>query len=323
LFKTTVDDDTGIVIDSLVFDVSYLAHKYLHALRRFNTAEGTPSGHVYGSFKAVKALASSLRPRNLVFAYDRKCEWRQALVASYKEDRRPKTPDEQSWSPAPDVERLFRSLPGHHLALPDAEADDMAAWYALNAPDQRGVVAIVSADRDLWQLIDDDQKIAVCLVKKPKPKAKSETYWIKADEVVEEFGVPPKSVARIKALLGDSSDSIEGLTGASRPGKKDALRMFATSAEANAYFEPTQNCPPCSTVPDWLATELRAQRPRLLANYAITDLRLASKRYQPELVYSPGDLTNLMGVLAEFECESLLGQAPDLFSLVSDLRKKK
>lgn len=317
VFGKTVDEESDVKIDSLVIDTSYLAHKHLHALRRFETSEGTPSGHIYGAFKQIKNMVLSLRPKQLVFTYDRRCSWRSALVASYKADRRPADANQESWSPAPDVERLFRGFPGIHLALPDAEADDMVAWYVLNTPidQRRGALAIVSADRDLFQLVDDDQNVSICLVKKPKdrPKGKSVNYWIRADEVAEEFGVPPLAVARIKTLLGDPSDSIEGLTGGSRPGKKEALRKFAVSTEADQYFDDGQDCPPCASVPDWLSGELVAQRPRLLTNLAITDLRTASKRYNPVVEKSKGDLSQTLGVLVEFDCESLLAQAEPLF----------
>ena len=323
VFGKTVDEESEIKIDSLVIDTSYLAHKHLHALRRFETADGEPSGHVYGAFKQIKNMVLSLRPRQLVFAYDRRCNWRSALVASYKADRRPSDSDNTAWSPAPDVERMFRGFPGLHLALQDAEADDMIAWHVLNTPaeQRRGAIAIVSADRDLFQLVDDDQKVAICLVKKPKdkPKGKSVNYWIRADEVAEEFGVPPTAVARIKTLLGDPSDSIEGLTGGSRPGKKEALRKFAVSTEADQYFDASQGCPACSSVPDWLSGELISQRPRLLTNLAITDLRAASQRYKPVVEKSKGDLAQTLGVLVEFDCESLLAQAQPLFQAMEKM----
>lgn len=317
VFGTTIDAESDIQIDALVFDTSYLAHKHFHALRRFETSDGTPSGHVYGAFKQVKHMVLTLKPKRLVFAYDRQCRWRPALLPAYKADRRPKDGDDRAWSPSPDVERLFRGFPGTHLALDDAEADDMIAWYVLNNPveQRRGAIAIVSADRDLFQLVDDEQKVSICLVKKPKnqPKAKSQNFWLRADDVVEEFGVPPTAVARIKALLGDPSDSIEGLTGGSRPGKKEALRTFALSAEAESYFDESQSCPACSTVPDWLASELVAQRPRMLTNLMIADLRSAAKKCQPTPEVSRGDLAGALGVLVEFDCESLLAQAQPLF----------
>lgn len=323
VFKTTVDEDSDVKVDSLVIDTSYLAHKHLHALRRFETEDGLPSGHVYGAFKQVKNLFFSLRPRKLVFTYDRRCTWRANIVSSYKQDRRPADGNNDAWSPSPDVERLFRGFPGTHLALDGAEADDMIAWYVLNNPaeQRRGSIAIISADRDLFQLVDDEQQVAICLVKKPKdkPKGKSQNYWIRSDEVAEEFGVPPTAVARIKALLGDPSDSIEGLTGGSRPGKKEALRKFATSGEGDVYFDAAQACPPCSTVPDWLTPELVSQRQRLLNNFEIADLRSASKRYSPVVETTKGSVGQTLGVLVEFECESLLAQAEPLFQAMSRL----
>lgn len=315
LFKSSVDEDSDIKVDSLVFDVSYLAHKYAHALSRFKTREGNLSGHVYGVFKHVKAMAWTLRPKQLVFAYDRESLWRSKLVASYKQDRKPKDADLMSWTPSYDVERLLRGFPGVHLSATDAEADDMIAWFSENTPlDQRqGAIAIVSADRDLWQLIDDQRLVSVVLVKKPKPRAKSINHWIKEDEVAEEFGVPPAYVARIKAVLGDPSDSIAGLTGASRPGKKDALRKFVVSPEADDYFDSTKPGAHLAAVPDWLGPELLTQRDRILANNTVADLKAACRNIDVTPFNETGNVAMSMDALLEFECESLLSQVAPFF----------
>lgn len=305
-------------VDSLIFDVSYIAHRHANALSRMQTSEGARSGHVYGVFKQIRAMVWAFKPKNLVFAYDRPMTWRSAIVSSYKEDRRPKDADPNAWTPAPEVERLLRSFPGYHLSAEDAEADDMVAWYVANNPPEHraGPIAIVSADRDLFQLVNDTDDVAVIISKKAKvAKSKNVDHWIREDEVAEEFGVLPKYVARVKALLGDASDSVEGLKGASRPGKKDALRLFASQPDADTYFDLTAPMPPFLFVPDWLSPELALQRDRMTANLSICDLK--ARPIAPACsTKSEKNIAQALDVLVEFECESLLSQVEPFFESI-------
>jgi hypothetical protein len=56
-----------------------------------------------------------------------------------------------------------------------------------------------------------------------------------------------------------------------------------------------------------------------LTNLAITDLRTASRRYSPVVEKSKGDLSQTLGVLVEFDCESLLAQAEPLFKAMEKM----
>ena len=330
--KTTLSTESGL--DALVIDVSHLAHRQAHALTRFKTADGRPSGHIYGCFKAVKALYFTYKPRNLVFCYDRGYEWRKALVPSYKQSRRvdaeaegPSASDlpenwdhvdfqlsqrfATRWTPAPDVERLLRCIPGIHMAAEDGEADDMVAKYVLEN-DHHGSVAVFSGDRDLFQLIDDENRISVMTVKKTKPGTRNANVTIQEEDVYAHFECGPKLVSRVKALLGDDSDSIQGLTGAVRPGKRAALREFAT--KNLDYFTGG----PYSTegLHPELALALDQQRDRMMANFSVTDLPTAVSRYKVPMERSAPELAHMLGVLIEFECESLLAQCEPWISLM-------
>lgn len=308
-YSGTPIDKLGLEVDALVIDVSHMAQRQAHALSKFKTSDGRPSGHVYGSFRQIASMVWMLRPRHLVFAYDRECTWRRALVPSYKSNRRPVDASADAWTPAPDVERFCRSLPGIHLAEDGCEADDMIALYAACSPRalRNKPIALSSADRDLYQVVSDAEDVALVLSKKPKPGAKSVHFLIREDEVAEEFGVTPAYVARVKALLGDDSDNLKGLVGASRPGKKEALRKLVTQPDADDYFDPSKPMPQFLFMPDWLIPELQNQRDQMITNLEICDL---SKRRTSTGVPPPtdGDLAQSMEVLLEFECESLLSQ---------------
>lgn len=94
------------------------------------------------------------------------------------------------------------------------EADDLIATFTRMAVSQGYQVTIVSSDKDLMQLVQDDQ---VC-VYDPYKKLVST-----AKDVKEKFGVEPGQVAHLLALTGDVADNISGVSGI---GKKRAIKLI-------------------------------------------------------------------------------------------------
>ncbi len=313
------DDEKDESVDTLLLDVSFMAHRHAHAMgQRLQTSDGRMVGHIFGAFKQIKSFIGTFHPRRLAFVYDRGCPWRRALVPSYKQSRRPPDGAPKQWSPGPEVERLLRSFPGYHLSLDDFEADDMACWFTRHAPlDVKGSILIYSGDRDLWALVDDKAKIAALVTKKPKgPRAKSKNIWVREEMVKEEFGVSPRALAKLKALLGDASDEIHGLRGAIRPGKKDVLRGFAEDELSDIYFDAYQNniTKDHLPVPEPFQDALMAERQDMLNNFRVVNLDLAQIPVGSNpLKVETGNVAGALDTLVEFECESLLAQVEPLF----------
>ena len=305
-------------VDTLLVDVSFMAHRHAHAMgQRLLTNDGRMVGHIFGAFKQIKSFIGTFHPRRLAFVYDRGCPWRRALVPSYKQSRRPPDDGVKHWSPGPEVERLLRSFPGYHLSLDDFEADDMACWFTNNVPDDvKGQILIYSGDRDLWALVNDKTRVSALVTKKaPGPRTKSKNVWVREDMVREEFGVSPRNLAKLKALLGDPSDDIHGLRGAIRPGKKDILRGFADDDISDIYFDPTKvvtkdHLP----VPEPFQDALLAERQAMTNNYRVVNLDLAQvPTGSNPITVEKGNVAGALDVLVEFECESLLAQVDPLF----------
>lgn len=312
-------------INHLLIDVSNLAHRSYHAMRQFSTDDERPSGHVYGSFSALRNLISRMRPETVVFAYDRGAPWRKELVPTYKANRHamamtPTVPHgmdvivvpdgpTREWSPAPDVERLFRGFPGIHLAMEGAEADDMLAAFVMEkaGQDPDGVTVLYTGDHDMWQLVSDDRMVLAQITKRGANK-KMLPVWVDQDYVAEHMGVPPEGVAKIKALLGDVSDNIRGVQGGSRPGKKKALYTFVMDPVSDRFFDENEDMPGNLGLPQWLDGEVRAQREDIIKSHKITSLPFAVARLpRVEFEETPENQGHIMDVLAEFESESLLG----------------
>jgi len=111
----------------------------------------------------------------------------------------------------PWIINAFEAFGVRTVGLAGYEADDIIATYTRQAVDAGAEVSIMSADKDLMQLVSPQ----VSLVDHGKR--------IGPAEVMEKFGVPPALLGDFLALVGDPSDGIQGVTGV---GKKTASALL-------------------------------------------------------------------------------------------------
>ena len=182
----------------LVVDVSNLAWRSAFA---YDLSIGTKkTGHVHGAYTILlSTIARKIAAGNwfVVFCYDGAGakKRRQAILPEYKAKR-----DLERWNPCPEVEEVFRCLPGLHLKKDLAEGDDAIA-YATEKFARETPVTILSGDKDVWALLRFDN-VSVFYPNRDK--------LITKEDVEEEFGVKdPGRIKLAKALFGDSSDEIK------------------------------------------------------------------------------------------------------------------
>ena len=97
------------------------------------------------------------------------------------------------------------------------EADDILGTYAKMAEDKGDVAAhIVTGDRDSLQLIDKNTVVLL--------ETNSGTVRFDRDKFVEIYGIEPNQFVDVKALMGDSSDNIPGVSGI---GEKTAIKLVS------------------------------------------------------------------------------------------------
>lgn len=109
------------------------------------------------------------------------------------------------------------------------EADDVIATYARQAAELGARVTIVSADKDLMQLLHEDGAEMLCPNNKKTPRAEGEEETpryvrVGRNEVIEKFGVAPELLCDVLALAGDSTDNIPGVRGI---GEKTAAALVS------------------------------------------------------------------------------------------------
>src|SRR5262249_23557971 len=158
---------------------------------------------VYGFATMLNKLRVDRKPDAIAVAFDRKERtFRQDMDQEYKAQRQP-MPDDLV-PQIEDAKRLCRVLGLRVIEEPGYEADDLIATLAARASKAGVRVEIASADKDLFQLVEDDRVVVWHPVKE---------LLLDAAGVKEHFGVPPERVVDVLALMGDSVDNIPGIAG--------------------------------------------------------------------------------------------------------------
>ncbi len=190
-----------------LIDGSGFIFRAYHALPPLTRkSDGLPIGAVAGFSNMVWKMLQETRgadaPTHVAVIFDKsEHTFRNALFPDYKQNR-PPAPDDlvPQFRLIRDATRAF-NLPC--IEMSGFEADDIIATYATQAAAAGGRVTIISADKDLMQLVAPGIEMFDTL----KNKA------IGPDEVVEKFGVGPDRVIDVQALAGDSVDNVPGAPG--------------------------------------------------------------------------------------------------------------
>ncbi len=214
----------------LVDGSSYIFRAY-HRLPPLTNPAGTPVGAVYGYTTMLWKLAADLDaadgPTHLAVILDASgVSFRNDIYEHYKANR-PEPPEDlvPQFPLIRDATRAF-SLPC--IEVPGLEADDLIATYAREAQRRGWNVTIVSSDKDLMQLIGEQNGATIDML----DTMKNQRIWL--EEVEEKFGVGPELVGDVLALMGDSVDNVPGIFGI---GPKTASKLIAEHGSLTAALD--------------------------------------------------------------------------------------
>ncbi len=218
-------EPTLILIDghSLAFRSYYAFAKGREGGLR--TSTGIPTSVCYGFLKNLLDLLKTQKPEYLAVAFDLGGPtFRHEADETYKAGRS-ETPEDF----IPDLENLQELLTALQLPIviaPGYEADDVIGTLARQAKQVGFRVKILSGDRDLFQLVDDDDQITVLYLSSiysPAARSGAAPNEFGPEEVLKKLEVTPQQVVDYKALCGDSSDNIPGVKGI---GHKTAVKLI-------------------------------------------------------------------------------------------------
>jgi DNA polymerase-1 len=190
-----------------------------YAIRNLSNSRGEPTNAVYGFVQMLRKLLREKNPDLVGVALDVGKTFRNEKLESYKANRAPMPEDLQAQLPW--IRRTLEAYRIPALELQGYEADDVLGSIACRATEQGYDVVLVSADKDLMQLVNPH----VSLYHTGRDK-----LYGPAD-VEEDFGVPPDKVVDVLALMGDSIDNIPGVPGIGEKGAKTLIKEYGTLEE--------------------------------------------------------------------------------------------
>ncbi len=204
----------------LVIDGNSIINRAFYGIRILTTKSGKYTNAIYGMVNMITRQLDAIKPDYCAVAFDIKHPtFRHEMYEGYKAGRHP-TPAELL-SQFPDAKECLTLMGIKVLELPGWEADDIQGTVAKMAHSEKDTESyVLSGDRDLLQLIDD--KVTVLLA------TNNDTLVMKRDEFFAKYGVEPELFVDMKALMGDSSDSIPGVAGVGEKTAQGLIRNFGT-----------------------------------------------------------------------------------------------
>ncbi len=209
-----------------LIDGSGYIFRAFFASPKMTNPEGLPVNAVYGFLNMFLSLTANIKCDYCLVLFDAKRQnFRNEIFAEYKATR-PELPEDLKPQFAL-IHEVVEALNLHWLQMEGFEADDLIATYTELALKDGKEVTIVSADKDLMQLI----RPGVTFYDSMKNK------FFSPEDVKEKFGVYPDKVTDVQALAGDSTDNIPGVPGIGLKTAAELVNQFGSLEGVLEYAE--------------------------------------------------------------------------------------
>lgn len=213
-----------------LIDGSGYIFRAFYALPPMTRPDGTPVNAVYGFMNMLMNLVSEENCSHIVVIFDAKRKnFRNEIYPAYKENRK-ETP-EALIPQFPLIRKATEALNIPWIEMEGYEADDLIATYARIATQRGWHINIISADKDLMQLMNNSVSLYDPMKKKKLTK----------EDVVKKFGVFPDKVTDVQSLMGDSTDNVPGATGIGPKTAAELINQFGSLKNLLDHLDEIKN----------------------------------------------------------------------------------
>ncbi len=193
--------------------------------RMMKTSNGIPTNAIFGFITMFQKALQEIEPDGVMVAWDAgKPTFRHEAYAEYKGTR--KELDQELIVQFPIAREFLDACGIARYECEGIEADDIIGSFAKAHPEVH--TTILTSDRDLLQLNDDTTD--VLLMK----KGISEMQRMDQPALLDMYGLSPKQIVDLKALMGDSADNIPGVKGI---GEKTAIKLLNSYHSVEGVYE--------------------------------------------------------------------------------------
>jgi len=222
----------------MLLDTASLYFRAYYGVPETLTApDGTPVNAIRGLLDMIARLVRARHPAQLVACLD--ADWRPAFrvaaIPSYKAHRAKPDGSEEEVPPAlaaqvPVIEEVLAAAGVAMAGVPGYEADDVIGTLTARAD---GPVEIVTGDRDLFQLVDDERPVRVLYTQRGLTKLDV----VDEAAVTARYHIPGRAYADYAVLRGDPSDGLPGVAGVGEKTAAALVRTFGTVEAMLAAIE--------------------------------------------------------------------------------------
>ncbi len=255
----------------LLIDGHYYVYRSFFAIRELANSKGDPTNAIYGFIKTVRRMVKDLAPDAGAVIWDEGMPKRRVELQPAYKQQRAEMPDLMR-PQLTFIQKIVPMLGFASLALPDTEADDLMASYAVAARDRGDEVVLATNDKDLFQLVGD--RVKVYSTNKTDLAAPSDTFALLGVEAVrKKWNVTPPQIGEVLALIGDSVDNIPGVDGLGAKGAATLLNTHGSLDALLADLEAVKN--------ERIREKLKAARAQIEQNREMVRLDLDLPLPQP------------------------------------------
>jgi len=253
----------------IVIDSNAVIHRAFHALPPLKTKKGELVNAIYGFLLVFLKAIKELKPDYIAATFDFPAPtFRHQKYKLYKATRE-KAPDEL-YEQIPKVKEVLRNFNVPIFEKQGFEADDLIGTISKTAPKKQILpeieTIILTGDMDALQLVDKNTKVYTLR------KGVKDTVLYDKEKVEEKYGgLAPEQLVDFKALRGDPSDNIPGVTGV---GEKTAIRLLLEFGSLeNLYHEIEENSEKARKIKPKLKETLVKYKEQAFISKDLADLR--------------------------------------------------
>ncbi|MCA6079868.1 MAG: DNA polymerase I [Endomicrobium sp.] len=196
-----------------IIDGNMYIHRAYHALPPLSTSNNLQVNAVYGFIKLLLKIKNNFKPDYIAVCFDYPSKnFRHEIFKDYKANRKPL--DEALINQMPIAREAAKTLNIAEIEIKGYEADDLIATIASNNKKSGVQTIAVTGDKDILQLTEDENILIW---------NDSKDIMYDAKKVEEKYGVMPKQLIDVFALMGDVIDNIPGVKGI---GEKTAIKLI-------------------------------------------------------------------------------------------------
>lgn len=209
----------------LAIDGNSIMNRAYYGIRLLSNTKGFFTNAITGFMNIYLKEMDIVRPDCVAVAFDLKAPtFRHKAVSSYKANRKG-MPDELAMQ-MPKIKEILREMGIKVVEVEGYEADDILGTISDIFSKSDNECFILTGDRDSFQLVRDNVTVRLAGTK--------ETKVYTPERIMEEYGVEPRQMIEVKALMGDSSDNISGVKGI---GEKTALSLIQKYGNIDKLYE--------------------------------------------------------------------------------------